>query len=188
MNAERTITLHIGGVEASAEPVMLQTVLGSCIAVCLFDREAGIGGMNHFMLPSSQQSGGDPARFGVHAMDLLIGKIQRLGGQRHRLRAKLFGAGHVLRMAEHRDSVARLNIRFIERFIVDEKLTVLSRDLGGYQARQVRFYPHSGRALVRRIGGQSAPVVQAEARVKSAATAPPVEYGEITLFGDGDGL
>jgi chemotaxis protein CheD len=84
---------------ATRQPLMLTTLLGSCVAVCLMDRTAGVHGMNHFLLPQgsdwhSQTS--VPARFGVNAMELLITDMQKLGAQRQRLEAKVFGAGNVL--------------------------------------------------------------------------------------------
>jgi chemotaxis protein CheD len=75
------------------EPIV--TVLGSCVAACLRDRESGIGGMNHFMLPTSGSDVGGPAsasaRYGVNAMELLINELIRLGARRRNLEAKVFG-------------------------------------------------------------------------------------------------
>ena len=93
-------TIYVGGVFASRDAAVVRTLLGSCIAACLWDPRSGVGGMNHFMLPrpANGVAEADPSRFGVHAMELLIGKIQRLGGDRRTLQAKVFGGGHVLKI------------------------------------------------------------------------------------------
>lgn len=163
------INLSIGGVTAANRPSEIRTVLGSCVAVCLHDPEAVIGGMNHFMLPFGDDER-DPGKYGEHAMDLLIGAMQRLGASRRRLRAKLFGGGHVLNVPDRHDSVARRNVRFVEEFVRDEGITVISHSLGGTRPRQVRFRTDSGQAFVRFLNSRepdvpsAAPALQPVAR------------------------
>src|SRR5262245_44710338 len=104
------VTLYIGDLRASAEPLLIKTLLGSCIAVTLWDPDTGAGGMNHFMLPRAFTGPGpDSSRFGVHAMDLLIGGVMKAGGDRRRFVAKVFGGGHVLGLPDVEDSVPRQN-------------------------------------------------------------------------------
>lgn len=181
------VTLRIGGVFATDREAVIRTVLGSCIAVCLFDPVSRVGGMNHFMLPSldepSTSSSGDATRYGVHAMEVLIGSIQRLGGRRDRLLAKLFGGGHVLQTAPSQRSVPARNIAFIERYVRDENITVVSQDLGGYLARRVHFYPHTGKVLVKRMGEGAIRELQIEER-QMERLAPAELSGDITLFED----
>ncbi len=156
MPGERlVVNVSIGDVYASDEGVEIRTVLGSCVAACLFDPEARVGGMNHFMLPHGD-GGDDPGRYGEHAMDLLIGALQRLGASRQRLCAKVFGGGHVLAVPNRDDSVAARNVRFIDEFLADEGLVVVARDLGGVHPRQLRFNAATGRAQVRRLTDQAA--------------------------------
>lgn len=82
MKRKAQVSIHIGGVFATREPTVIKTLLGSCIAACLRDPEAGVGGMNHFMLPAALNGNAEDnlSRFGLHAMELLIGEIQKLGG------------------------------------------------------------------------------------------------------------
>ncbi|HVZ37463.1 MAG TPA: chemotaxis protein CheD [Polyangiaceae bacterium] len=179
------VTLHIGGVYAADHDVVVRTVLGSCIAACLYDPVARVGGMNHFMLPTADGSTGhaDQTRYGSHAMEVLIGAVQRLGGRRDRLQAKVFGGGHVLQTAPAANSVPARNIAFIERFIRDEKLQLVSQDLGGFLARRVHFYPYTGRALVKRLGQGALRELRMEEL--QAQQLPPAEPdNDITLFDD----
>ncbi|MGH7767165.1 MAG: chemotaxis protein CheD, partial [Candidatus Binatia bacterium] len=92
----KEVSIHIGGVFASRDPTVVRTVLGSCVSACLFDPLTNVGGMNHFMLPDGEPDGDQPTRYGINAMEVLINEIMKLGGERRRLRAKVFGAGHVL--------------------------------------------------------------------------------------------
>ena len=144
------ITLHIGGLYASPRPIVLDTVLGSCIAACLYDPVTKMGGMNHFMLPEGADSS-DPtsARYGVNAMELLINELMKLKARRQSLQAKIFGGGHVLKIREKLDGVPQRNTAFIRKFLELEYIPVVREDLGGYEPRRVLFSPHTGQAFMR---------------------------------------
>ena len=174
----KDVTIYIGGVHASAEPALVKTLLGSCIAVCLHDPTRAIGGMNHFMLPRGATGDGDPTRFGVHAMDTLIGAMQKLGGDRRRLVAKVFGGAHVLAIRESEAGVPQQNIEFIRAFLREEGLRVVSEDVGGYHPRHVHFHTASGRAFVKRVGSREHVRVLTE----QARPAPAPGYGDVVLF------
>jgi chemotaxis protein CheD len=182
------VIIHIGQVYATREPTIIKTVLGSCIAACLFDPVARVGGMNHFMLPAPENpttDAGDVSRFGVHAMDLLIGALQRAGGERCRLQAKVFGGGHVLRIAVNGNSVPERNIRFIERFLTTERITVVSRDLGGYLPRRIQFQTDTGKVLVKRLGQHTVRQTRAEEKEHLQAIGQTARaFGPTTLFED----
>jgi chemotaxis protein CheD len=83
------------------EDILIMTTLGSCIAACLWDREAKIGGMNHFMLPEGDAGSG---RYGSYAMELLINEMMKHGATRATMEAKVFGGGQVI------DGMSTMNI------------------------------------------------------------------------------
>jgi chemotaxis receptor (MCP) glutamine deamidase CheD len=171
---ELSVTLYIGGYYATGERAVIRTVLGSCIAVCLFDPVACVGGMNHYMLPTPGSDAADPSRFGVYAMELLIGDVQKAGGQRKRLVAKVFGGAHVLESRESADSVPNQNIAFIDEFLTEERIPVLARDVGGRAPRSVRFHADSGRAFVRLLPPVAFHgVIAAEQAAVRRSTMPP---------------
>lgn len=184
MTRRAKATIQIGGIFASREPIVICTVLGSCIAACLRDPMTGIGGMNHFMLPGppNGDGGGEPARYGVHAMELLIGDIQKLGGERARLEAKVFGGGHVLQIRESDTGVPQLNIRFIQEFLRTEGIPLLAQDLGGYTARYVLFDTASGTVRVKRLAGLRVQTIVVEREHQQSAHRELQPRGEITLF------
>ncbi len=183
------VTIYIGGVFASRDGAMVRTLLGSCVAACLWDPQSGVGGMNHFMLPrpANGDAGDDLARFGVHAMELLIGKIQRLGGDRRTVQAKVFGGGHVLQIAGVGGSVPEQNIRFVRRFLNEEEIPVVAEDLGGEQARQVIFRTDSGRAWLKRLPASRVPRIETERSHQREAAHIQAKAGDITLFDDEGG-
>jgi chemotaxis receptor (MCP) glutamine deamidase CheD len=151
LGGRQVVSIHIGGVISSRKPLVVRTVLGSCISVCLRDPRTQVGGMNHFMLPSSSSGEATSARYGVHAMELLINECMKCGAERRRLEAKVFGGGHVLKMRETDGNVPQSNIAFALKFLETEGIPILSRDLGGYSAREVYFFTDSGRTLLRRL-------------------------------------
>lgn len=150
---ESRTSIHIGGVFASRESALVHTVLGSCVATCLFDPEAGIGGMNHFMLPDGNGDGHLPSRFGVHAMELLINRIMKLGGDRRRLRAKVFGGADLLGFGELK--VGAGNAAFAFSFLQTESIPVVAARLGGWQAISVDFHTGTARTLVRPLSSST---------------------------------
>jgi chemotaxis protein CheD len=125
---------------------VLTTILGSCVAACIWDSVIGVGGMNHFLLPGdgrSHQAGGDARRFGVHAMELLLNALLHRGAIKSRMRAKLFGGA---KMIKGLADIGELNAHFGEQFLREEGIALVGGSLRGDQGRRIQFWPHSGRA------------------------------------------
>ncbi|MFZ1377985.1 MAG: chemoreceptor glutamine deamidase CheD [Geothrix sp.] len=138
---------------ATAEDEVIVTVLGSCVAACIMDPIAMVGGMNHFMLPVKQGER-DPdvffaARYGAAAMEYLINNLLHLGAQRDRLVAKAFGGGKVMRGMS--TDVGGQNVDFVREFLRNEDIPIWSEDMGGPYPRKVYFFPHTGQVLVKRM-------------------------------------
>jgi chemotaxis receptor (MCP) glutamine deamidase CheD len=110
--------------------------------------------MNHFMLPDGV-SGDQPARYGVHAMELLINEIMKLGGERSRLRAKVFGAANVIRMERSTVDVGRDNAEFVRRFLATERIPIDGEKLGGTRPLEVRMETATGRIRARELGADT---------------------------------
>ncbi|WP_420862342.1 chemotaxis protein CheD [Algirhabdus cladophorae] len=123
---------------------VLNCVLGSCIAACLYDETQTIGGMAHFLLPcSNDRDGKESTKYGAYSMELLINEIMQRGGDKSRLKAKIFGGSQVTKGFS---TVGEQNIDFIRAFLLHEGIQIVSENLGGKRARQVRFWPTTGRA------------------------------------------
>lgn len=142
-----------GGYLAVATPLLLVTLLGSCVAVCLRDRRSGVAGMNHFMLPDSRPDDDKllPARYGLQAMELLINDMLKLGAARNAMEAKVFGGGNVLGGGDGRGGVGQRNIEFIRGFLECERIPVVACDLGSDTARRIYFFADSGRVLLKKL-------------------------------------
>jgi chemotaxis protein CheD len=159
------------------EQLALPTVLGSCVAACLYDPMRRVGGMNHFLLPGDDP-GFNPSeaeRYGVHLMELLVNGLMNLGARRDCLQAKLFGGARVVRGLS---DVGRKNGEFAERFLRYEGIAIVSQDLGGERGRRLQFWPASGRA--RRSFIDSGAAISVE-RVREPVAA---RSGDVELFGD----
>ena len=136
----------------SDQGLLLVTVLGSCVAACIRDVEAGIGGMNHFMLPDEGHgdSQGSSARYGTYAMELLINHLLKNGARRSRLEAKVFGGGAVLSSMTTSNIGAR-NAEFVLNYLKIEKIPVVAKDLLDSYPRKVYYFSQSGRVLVKKL-------------------------------------
>jgi chemotaxis protein CheD len=136
---------------SAEQDAILTTVLGSCVAACMHDPLAGVGGMNHFLLPedTGRAAVGDEAmRYGAYAMEMLINDLMKLGARRERLEAKLFGGA---RLFDTLGDIGASNAAFAKRFLELEGITVTGGSLGGLSARRVEFWPASGRARQRAV-------------------------------------
>lgn len=163
---------------------LISTLLGSCVAACIYDPLRGIGGMNHFLLPHDGRGEGPAApaslsnRYGAFAMESLINALLDRGASRTRIRVKLFGGGRIL---THLSDVGSRNIEFVRRFMETEKLPIAAEDLGGDQPRKILMYPSSGRVRVKKLpvlGAQS--IALRETRYLKQVDTPP--KGSVELF------
>lgn len=138
---------------ATRRDMLIVTVLGSCVSACLHDSHQGIGGMNHFLLPdrSSQKPALDAsARYGVHAMELLLNQMMKIGAKKPQLVAKVFGGGNMLSHATS-GSVGARNAEFVLSFLDTENIPVVGQDLLADWPRKVYFFSATGRVLVKRL-------------------------------------
>jgi chemotaxis protein CheD len=173
----RKIHVIQGEFHVSAEPdVVLTTILGSCVAACVRDPVAGVGGMNHFLLPG--ENGGEGLRYGVQSMELLVNALLRRGARRDRLEVKLFGGA---RLIDGLTDVGSQNAAFAERFVRDEGLQAAGGSLRGQQARRIQYWPVSGRARQVLLEAAGSKVFATE-RPRVVAPPPEEQSGALELF------
>lgn len=136
------------------KPMVIVTVLGSCVAACIRDRVSGIGGMNHFMLPDGSGEPGNllsaSMRYGSYAMEVLINQLLKTGARRDNLEAKVFGGGNVLR-GFTAINVGERNADFVRDFLRAENIRIVAEDLNDVHPRKVYFFPATGRVLVKKL-------------------------------------
>lgn len=174
----RPLSVVQGEFQVSDSPdVTFTTVLGSCVAVCLFDATARVGGMNHYLLAKAAGDDEQSLKYGAHAMELLINALLKQGARRDQLRAKVFGGGVMNDSFRH---IGPQNSAFALRYLSTEGIPVEGEDIGGRSARRVNFHPTTGRAR----SAIAEPTLEV-AQVQSA-TAPKARAqsngGDIELF------
>ena len=163
------VRVNAGEYYVSGEDEVIQTVLGSCISVCVHDPVNRIGGMNHFLLPHDEGghrlSNSDPAgyrtRYGATAMEHLFNSVFKLGSAREQLQIKIFGGGNVLPTTMQ---IGALNATFARDYLTREGLTVVADDVEGPWSREVRFLPQTGDAFVRRLAADDDEIRRNETR------------------------
>lgn len=147
---------------------VISTLLGSCVAACLYDPGTGIAGMNHFMLSNSRYAREMPysiteaGRYGIHSMELLINSLMRHGARRENLRAKAFGGASILTNPTdvgNFSCVGSVNCGFIRDFLRNEGIPLVSADLGGERGRVIYFDGRDHSVYVRKIRHQRSLVV-----------------------------
>lgn len=185
--------IYPGEYVATAEPMVLSTLLGSCVAVCLFDPVARVMGMNHFLLPMRHPASQEPllateaGRYGVWAMEILINELLKRGARRERLRAKAFGGANVLNGhgvgRESRFNIGAANVRFVRDFLERDGIPLIAHDLGGDYGRQIHFHGGDYSVFMRRIPRSGlAPVVRDEERYLRTAATPPKTGAQADFF------
>jgi chemotaxis protein CheD len=153
----RRITIIQGEQATECEPgVVLSTLLGSCVALCLQDPVARIGGMNHFLLgepgPGIGPSDSRRDSYGLYAMELLIDSMLCSGAVRSRLRAQLYGGANII---AGMDRIGSQNAAFARRFLATKDIMVSRSSMGGTQARKIDFLPYEGRVRCTVVPGPS---------------------------------
>lgn len=153
---------------SSDENEVVSTVLGSCVATCLWDASSGIGGMNHILLPQELSASPISQMHGVNAMEVLINEMIKLGAVKSNIRAKLFGGA---KMVAGLSNIGERNGIFCKEFLEGEGIICEADSLGGTVARRIQFWPATGRARQKMVG--QTPVEQ-----------PPVEKpaNDVELF------
>jgi chemotaxis protein CheD len=164
----------------TADDLLVMTVLGSCIAACIWDPRVRVGGMNHFMLP---EGGGDTSgRYGSYAMELLINEMMKLGARREHMQAKVFGGGQVMHSFTTMN-VGERNTAFVLEYLQTERIAVISKDVLDIHPRKVCYFPASGKAMVKRLAHSHPETLETQERKGSAAAvAKTTSGGSVDLF------
>lgn len=165
---------------SSDQNIVLTTILGSCVAACMWDEGAKIGGINHFLIPGGDDSPVGGLSYGVNAMELLVNGLIRAGASRERLKVKLLGGA---KMRDGGLDIGASNARFARWFVRNEGFDLVDCCLGGRQGRSVRFWPVGGR-IQRRFMADARTLPAEEIMPEASIIAPRKDdpSGEVQLF------
>lgn len=168
----------------SREPMVVYTVLGSCISVCLRDPLVNVGGMNHFMLSAPTSDGGqdgwtESGRYGSFAMEMLINEILKRGGKKERLEAKVFGGGKIYEGAM---DIGAKNAAWALDYLEREGVPLLKANVGDVCPRKVYFFTDSGKVLLKKLDRLVAKAIaEEEGQYQRKLQHAPVQ-SDVTLF------
>ncbi len=144
MERLKTYYLYPASLFADKEPHVVTTILGSCVAVCLFDPILNQGGINHFMLPLWNGQGLASPRYGNIAIERLIERMLSLGSQKENLKAKVFGGGEVLQTNLDSFHIGERNIRVAIDILKEQGIPVVAKSVGGKVGRRIEFVTSTG--------------------------------------------
>ena len=146
------VFVHPGRMFVAAHHCAITTVLGSCVAVCLYDAESGVGGANHYVLPHASSLPFEPLRVGSSAIQALIDAVIGMGGRRGHLRAKVYGGAHVLRaMSGERWHMGAANVEVARAVLRAQRIPIQAMDVGGMRGRKLEFRIRDGSTSVKEI-------------------------------------
>lgn len=145
--------LHAGQIVVSAEPCTITTIVGSCVAVFLFDPVLRAGGGNHYVLPMTGRSDGPAARYGDAAIAELLRRVAALGCRQEDLQAKVIGGASIIQASEHigAESLGMKNVKLARQILGEHRICILAEDIGGTRGRRVLFRTDSGDVFVRKL-------------------------------------
>lgn len=174
------VTIMQGEARASDdERVLMSTVLGSCVATCLFDPVARIGGMNHFLLAEPLHGAREAtfdSSYGLFLMELLVNEMLKLGADKRRMKARVYGGANI---RSGLGPIGSANAAFARKFLADEGIEKVFEDLEGVNARRIEFCPANGRVRARHVPGEDAPAPRPTRKPQVAAQAG---LGSVELF------
>lgn len=165
--------------------IAFSTTLGSCLSVCAYDEHAGIGGINHFLLPQAPEHEksvlSESFRYGSAAIETLLNALYSKGAAKNGMVVKIFGGGKVLNTVSQ--DVGKKNIDFARRFFQRENMRIDSEDVGGFHGRRIIFFPRTGKVLLKTLGdtNELRKIADNEAKILTRLSSTKVD-DDVELF------
>ena len=144
--------IHVGEIFVGAKPTEISTVLGSCIAVCIYDSTESIGGMNHYLVPLWNENGLQSPKYGNISIPRLIESMLNLGCNINNLEAKIFGGGNVINVTQEDMMIGRKNILIAKEILREYGINITAQDVGGTRGRKILMRTDTGKIFLRYTG------------------------------------
>lgn len=148
----KKLFLYPAALFANKEPTQVITILGSCVAVCLYDPVLEIGGINHYMLPLWNGHGLASPRYGNIAIIKLIEKMVAMGSNIKNLKAKIFGGAEVLETENVSFEIGSRNIELARSLLSEKNIPIVSSSVGGKYGRKIMFRSETGEVRLKYVG------------------------------------
>lgn len=149
MTQEETINAHYlypSALFANKEGYIVDTILGSCVAVCLFDTKLHIGGINHFMLPLWNGEGLASPKYGNVATEKLISKMVQMGSNPNNLVAKVFGGANQMNSTM---DIGDRNIDIAKEILQKHNIPIVAENTGGNIGRKMKYQTNTGKVMMK---------------------------------------
>lgn len=143
--------IHAGDVHIATKPTEIVTVLGSCVAVCLYDGFRGISGMNHYLLPLWKDHDLKTPRYGDISIEHLIENMLSNGAKLSSLEAKLFGGANMSEITQEQMMVGKKNIMVANAMLERYRIPIVAQDIGGNKGRRISMQSQTGKVLLRYV-------------------------------------
>jgi chemotaxis protein CheD len=144
MQSFEKLFLYPGQLVVTQNAMEISTLLGSCVAVCLFDPKRKIAGMNHFLLPVSDKSNSPGEKYGDTSMRLMLDKFLSMGSIKSDLVAKVYGGGEVLIYENSNFNIGKKNIALALDFLRDHEIKLVTKVVGGMLGARIIFNTVTG--------------------------------------------
>ncbi|MBN2965201.1 chemotaxis protein CheD [Sulfurospirillum sp. T05] len=146
--------IHVGEIYIGVKPTQINTVLGSCVSVCLYDPVECISGMNHYLVPLWNENGLQSPKYGNISIPRLIESMVNVGCQKYNIVAKIFGGANVLDVSKEDMMIGRKNILIAKELLNEHKIKIVAQDIGGTQGRRIMMQSDTGKILLKYTGGR----------------------------------
>jgi chemotaxis protein CheD len=146
--------LYPGALFLNAEPYLITTILGSCVAICLYDKVLRIGGMNHYMLPLWNGQGLASPRYGNIAIKKLLDNLESMGSSRANIKARVFGGAEIISTSISQFMIGDRNISIAKDILNEEKIQIVASSVGGRLGRKIIFDTYTGEVRQKYVGSQ----------------------------------
>ena len=151
----KTHYLYPSALFAHTDPHMVDTILGSCVAICLYDRVKQVGGINHYMLPFWNGTGLASPKYGNIAIEKLLEKMLGMGSKIENIQAKVFGGGEVVETQTNLFRIGERNIEIAEKTLKEMRINVVAKSVGGKLGRKIRYNTYTGEVMMKFIQKQN---------------------------------
>lgn len=158
----KRIILNIGEFAVSKEPVILETILGSCVAVCLWDEASHIGGLNHYLLPREQPGAAKSTTYGATSIDAMVKQIIDIGADINNLQAQIFGGGSVITALDEIFNIGAENVWIAQEKMHEFGIPVVGEFVRSKHGIRVSFKTGTGEVVTRPLGEQAGRVSKKE--------------------------
>ena len=143
------VFIHVGQIYIGVKPTEISTVLGSCVAVCLYDRQKQIGGMNHYLLPLWNGNGLQSPKFGNLSIPRMIQSMLDIGCSTAFMEAKLFGGANISFANSEDMMIGRRNVMVAKEILAEYKIAITAEDCGGSSGRRIMMKSDNGKVLMK---------------------------------------